>query len=289
VVGSQTVSPELRDALGSWAVDPITTAALLATAGAYIAGLVRAARAGRGFESGRVAAFASGWLVLALALLSPIDVYADVSFSVHMAQHLLLTFVAPVLLAIAAPLTLALSALPARGARVVTRSMRTRGVAWLATPVAGWSVFVGVPILVHATPLFEWSLASPGWHALEHGLWMGAALVFWWPIVGADASPRPVGYGVRLLSLTLAMPAMSFLALAIYAADRPLYGAYASLPSPWGPDALGDQRNAAAMMWIAGNLALVIAMLLVAAMWKREDDERQRRLELREDAALPTA
>ena len=288
-MGSQTLVPELGEALGSWAVDPLTVAALLAIAGAYLVGLVRVAGAGRRFGLGRVAAFASGWLVLGLALLSPIDVYADVSFSVHMAQHLLLTFVAPVLLAIGAPLTLALGALPARGARALTRTMGSRAVGWLAAPVAGWSLFVGMPILVHATPLFEWSLASPGWHALEHGLWIGAALVFWWPIVGVDVSPRPVGYGVRLLSLTLAMPAMSFLALGIYAADRPLYGAYAALPSPWGPDALGDQRNAAAMMWIAGNLALVVAMLLVAAMWKRHDDERQRRLEMREDAALPTA
>ena len=206
-----------------------------------------------------------------------------------MAQHLLLTFAAPVLLAMGAPTTLAMAALPIAGARLLARTMRSRVVALLATPLAGWSLFVGVPIVVHATRLFEWSLGSAGWHAVEHGLWIGAAFVYWWPIVGADPSPRPVRFGVRLLSLTLAMPAMSFLALAIYAADRPLYMAYAASPSPWGAGALDDQRNAAAMMWIAGNLALVIAMLVVAAMWKRHDDERQRRLEAREDAAIPLA
>jgi putative copper resistance protein D len=288
-MAAQTLSPELREALGTWALDPLTVSALLAIAGAYLAGLARVARAGRGFGSGRVVAFMSGWLALALALLSPVDAYADVSFSVHMAQHLLLTFVAPVLLAMGAPITLALGALPTRAARVLARAMRSRAVGVLAAPVVGWSVFVGVPILVHATRLFEWSLGSAGWHAVEHGLWIGAALVYWWPIVGIDPSPRPVRFGVRLLSLTLAMPAMSFLALAIYAAARPLYPTYAALPSPWGPGALEDQRNAAAMMWIAGNLSLVVATLLVAVMWKRHDDERQRRLEAREDAAIPLA
>ncbi|HEX7247904.1 MAG TPA: cytochrome c oxidase assembly protein [Actinomycetota bacterium] len=288
-MATQTLSPELGDALGTWAVEPLTVAVLLVIASAYLAGLVRIARAGRGVDRTGVVAFSSGWLVLALALLSPIDVYADVSFSVHMAQHLLLTFVAPVLLAMGAPVTLALGALPARAARVLARAMRSRAVTPLTSPLAGWSLFVGVPVVVHATRLFEWSLGSPGWHALEHGLWIGVALVYWWPIVGADPSPRPVRYGVRLLSLTLVMPAMSFLALAIYTADRPLYPTYAALPSPWGPGALDDQRNAAAMMWIAGNLALVVAMLVVAAMWKRHDDERQRRLEAREDAAISVA
>jgi putative copper resistance protein D len=81
------------------------------------------------------------------------------------------------------------------------------------------------------------------------------------------------------------MPAMSFLAVAIYSADAPLYPTYATLPPPWGPGALEDQRNAAELMWVAGNLALVVAIVLVAASWKRHDDEAQRRLEAREDAA----
>jgi hypothetical protein len=36
-------------------------------------------------------------------------------------------------------------------------------------------------------------------------------------------------------------------------------------------------------MWLVGNLGMMIAMLLVAAAWKRDDDARQRRLEDRSD------
>jgi cytochrome c oxidase assembly factor CtaG len=113
---------------------------------------------------------------------------------------------------------------------------------------------------------------------------MGAALIYWWPIVGRDPSPHPVRYPVRLLSLFLAMPAMSFLAVAIYTADAPLYVGYAALPAPWGPEAFASQQNAAVMMWLVGNLGFVAAILIVAAAWKRDEDARQAREEAREDA-----
>ena len=60
----------------------------------------------------------------------------------------------------------------------------------------------------------------------------------------------------------LAMPATSFLVLALYMAPAPLYPTYASLTAPWGPSALGDQRNAAVLMWLVGNLGTMAAMLL---------------------------
>jgi len=284
MIGS-TMPDDLWAALGRWSLDPVTLVVLLATGSAYAAGLVRADRLGRPFPVARWLPFAAGWLTLVAGLVSPIDAYADVSFTMHMLQHVLLTLVAPPLLALGAPVMLALRTLRPRGARALTRVLRSRAADVLGNPVVGWALFVGVPVGVHASRVFDLALGSAGWHALEHGVWIGAALVYWWPIVGVDPSPHPVGYGPRLFSLLLAMPAMSFLALAIYTADASLYPTYASMPAPWGPRALGDQRNAAVLMWVAGNLVLVVAMLLVAASWKRHDDEAQRRLERREDVA----
>ena len=235
-------------------------------------------------STGRVAAFVSGWVALTVALVSPVDVYADVSFTVHMVQHLVLTLVAPPLLALGAPVTLALRTLPHAPARALAVALRSRPARWLTDPVVGWMLFVGVPVIVHASRLFDLALRSTGWHALEHGVWIVAALVYWWPIVGADPSPHPMRFPVRMLSMLLTMPAVAFLSLAIYSADAPLYPTYAALPAPWGPDALADQQAAAVLMWLAGNLGMVVAMLLVAASWKRHDDEVQRRREAREDA-----
>lgn len=270
---------------GSWVFDPVSVGVVLASASAYLAGVRAGARRGRPARRRARAAFAAGMATAVLALLSPIDAYAEVSFTVHMLQHLLLTIVAAPLLVLGEPLRVALRALPAGSARALARALRTAPARWLANPVVAWACFVGVPVAVHLSSFFDLALRSGGWHAVEHALWVGAALIYWWPIVGADPSPHPMSYPARILSLLLAMPAMSFLALAIYASANPVAPSYAALPPPWGPSALEDQSNAAVVMWVGGNLVLVAAMLLVAASWKRHDDEAQRRIEDREDAA----
>jgi putative membrane protein len=278
-----SVPPDARAAtiLTSWTLNPLAVVPIVAAAWLYGMGLRRAARAGTPHPRRSAVAFFAGLAVVALALASPIDAYAEASFSFHMAQHLLLTLLAPPLLALGAPITLALRATRLDTARLVSRLLRTQLAVVLSNPVVDWVLFVGVAFAIHLTPLFDLALASPGIHVLEHSLWLGAAIVYWWPIVGRDPTAHPMGYPVRLLSLFLAMPAMSFLALAIYSGRAPLYDGYATLPAPWGPSALADQRAGATMMWLVGNLALVLAMLIVAAAWKRDDDARQHRLEAR--------
>jgi putative copper resistance protein D len=271
--------------LGRWAFDPVVVLAIAAAGSAYAAALIRLRRRGVAMPRGAAVSFFGGLGVLVVALVSPVDAYADVSFSVHMAQHLLLTLLAPPLLALGAPVTLALRVAPPRAARGLSAALGSRPGIFLARPVVGWVLLVGVSYAVHLSSLFDAALRSSGVHAFEHALWLGVALIYWWPIVGRDPSPHPVRYPVRLLSLFLLMPAMSFLAVAIYTGGAPMYATYASLPAPWGPGALASQRDAAVMMWLVGNLGLVVAMLIVAGSWKRDDDARQRRLEAREDAA----
>jgi putative membrane protein len=270
--------------LTAWPADPLALALVLGAGSLYAAGLLRLRRAGTSFPFRWAVAFWFGLGVLAVALLSPVDVYADASFSVHMAQHLLLTFVAPPLLALGAPITLALRASSPTTGRRIGRVLRSPLGRFLSNPIVGWSLFVGVPFAIHLSPLFDASLRSTPVHAFEHALWIGAALIYWWPIVGRDPSPHPVSYPARMLSLFLAMPLMSFLALALYQGSSPLYPSYAALPAPWGPRALTEQRWAAVQMWLAGNLALMIAILVVAVVWKHAEDEGQRRLEARIDA-----
>jgi cytochrome c oxidase assembly factor CtaG len=272
--------------LAQWRVDPVTVGSLLAAASLYALGLIRLRRAGRAFLPGAAVSFYAGIATLVLALCSPVDAYSDVSFNVHMAQHLLLTLAAPPLLALGAPITLALRASQPATARRLTRLLRGRVSSFLSHPVVGWCLFVGVAFVVHLSPLFEASLRSNVVHASEHALWLSAALIYWWPIVGRDPSPHPMAYPTRLLSLFLTMPAMSFLALVIFSSSTALYPAYAALPAPWGAAAaLASQQDAAVLMWLVGNLGSMVAMLFIAAAWKRDEDARQRRLEAREDAA----
>ena len=59
----------------------------------------------------------------------------------------------------------------------------------LAFPVVAWLLFAGVMWASHFSPLFDLALENPGVHRLEHALFLAAALLFWWPVVGPDPSP----------------------------------------------------------------------------------------------------
>jgi putative membrane protein len=260
--------------IAPWTVVPIAVAGWL-----YASGLRRARRIGARFPRSRPGWFFGGLGALVLALVSPVDAYADVSFTVHMVQHLLLTLVAAPLLALGAPISLALRVLTPPARHRIASVLRSRPASVVANPVVGWLGFIGVPVAIHMSSLFDLALRSGTVHAAEHALWFTAALIYWWPIVGRDPSPHPVPYPARLLSLFLAMPAGSFLALAIASAPNVLYPTYGSLPDPWGVHALGDQHVAAVTMWLIGDLALVVAMLFVAVAWRRDEESHQRRLE----------
>ena len=114
-------APELPGVLGAWSLEPVTVAGLATAAVAYgwACNVVRSITPGHAVPRGRAAAFFAGLTVVAVALLSPVDTYAEALLSVHMAQHVLLTLVAAPLLLLGRPGTIAL--------RVVSPERRTGG------------------------------------------------------------------------------------------------------------------------------------------------------------------
>src|SRR6478672_11981139 len=82
-----------------WTLDPLGLAACLVAATAYASRARTLGRRGRPVPFPRMAAFATGLLLLVLALVSPLDTIGESRlFSVHMAQHLVIGDLAPLLL-----------------------------------------------------------------------------------------------------------------------------------------------------------------------------------------------
>ena len=279
--------PDLWILLTGWRLEPTIAIPVAAAALAWLWAVRRIGRRHRRnpVPPARVAALLAGLAVIALALQSGIERYDTTLFSIHMVQHLLLMLVAPPLILLGAPVTQLLRvASPWARRRVVLPILHSGLLRFVSHPVAAWLGFTGVLWLTHFSPLFDIALDDPGVHLLEHVLFVASALLFWFPVVGADPAPTRLGYPARALYLLLQMPPSSFLAMAILFTDGPLYGHYAELGSPYGVTALADQQAAAGIMWVSSDLVFIGAILLVVGAWMRGDERRTAEVERRVDA-----
>jgi putative copper resistance protein D len=156
----------------------------------------------------------------------------------------------------------------------------------LAFPVVAWLIFAAVMWGSHFTALFDAALEDPAVHVLEHGLFLGAAFLFWWPAVALDPAPWRMSHPVRALYLFLQMPQNTFLAVVILGASAPLYPHYASLTAAWLPDPLADQQLAAGLMWVIGDLVFLVAIMAVIVGWMRAEARDTERADRRAAAEL---
>jgi putative membrane protein len=282
--GDNAPEPTLTAILTSWAADPLPWLGIVVAIAGYLVAvrLVNRAHPRSPVPRWRVAAWLTGVAVIAVALVSAVDVYADSVFSLHMVQHLLLAMVSPPLLALGAPTTLALRvATPALRRSLLIPILHSRLVTAVSWPPIGWVVFTVVMWATHFTPLFNAALENDLLHSLEHLLYLAAGLLFWWPVIGADPSRWRLGSIARMGYLAAQMPFNTAVGLAILFAPSVLYAHYATLDRSWGPDPLTDQQVAGIVMWGAGDVILLAALALAIAAWLRADEKRSRRIEER--------
>jgi putative copper resistance protein D len=148
-------------------------------------------------------------------------------------------------------------------------------------PVVSWSIFTAVMWVSHFSPLFDAALEDPAVHMLEHGLFLGTAMLFWWPVVAADPVPWRMGHAGRVGYVLLQMPQNAFLGLAVYSAPGLLYPHYATLERAWGPSPLEDQRLAGAIMWAGGDLLFLVPLLFAVLAWFAAEEARGRAVDAR--------
>jgi putative copper resistance protein D len=279
--------PDLSGLVLGWSFEPLVAVPLLVMALVWAAAVrrVNAAHPANRVPRLRSAAFFGGLGAIAIALLSGIERYDTVLFSIHMVQHILLTLVAPPLLALAAPITLLLRvATPAVRQRWILPVLHSRLVRVLAFPVVAGVVFAAVMWASHFSPLFDRALEDPLVHDVEHALFLGAGLLFWWPALAQDPAPWRMSHPVRALFVFLQLPQNTFLAVALLSAATPLYPHYATLARSWGPTPLADQQLAAGIMWFIGDLVFLVAILGIVARWMRHEEASTARADRRADA-----
>lgn len=204
--------------------------------------------------------FAAGLAAIFIALLSPIDLLADMLFLMHMLQHLLLMMVAP---------PLVLLGLPAPLLRWLIQETRLRGVlGWLTYPLTAYTLLNVNLLAWHVPALYEAALRNDAIHDLQHALIFYTALFFWWRVIDPTGGWFPLWrwQPAKWVYLLVAAPPSYVLGSIFWASSNVWYSFYAQVPRLWGLSPLQDQRYAGMLLWFHGWM-YVMASMTVFYLW----------------------
>ncbi len=249
--------------LTAWNLDPTILVGTVALGGLYcamIGPLRRRYGLGPEVKCRQIVAFLAGTAVMFLALVSPLDALGDeYLFSAHMVQHLLITVVAPPLWLWGTPGWLVCGLLRQP---VVGPTLR-----FLTKPTLAFFLFNSVFLLWHLPVLYDLTLSNEGVHVLEHLLFMGTAVLNWWPVLNPLPEEMPrLSYGSQIMymfsncQVGVALGALLFFL-------PPVYAPYIAAPRIWGLSPADDQTLGALIMWIPGNLVYLIVMSVAFYFW----------------------
>ena len=177
--------------------DWLPAAPLLLAAAGYLWGVRRLARRGDRWPGSRTLAATAGLGLLAVALLPPLAAH-DEDLRVHVAQHLLLMTGGPLLLALAAPVTLALRAARTPSRRRLLALLHSRPARALVHPATVLALNVGGLYAVYLTPVLEASEERAWLHAPVHAHMVVAGTVLAVVVAGADPLPGRPRVAARL-------------------------------------------------------------------------------------------
>jgi putative copper resistance protein D len=270
--------------LQEWTFDPAPVVSLLAVTAGYLWAVRRINRNSPDYPWPRRATawFLSGVALVWVAILGPIGAYDDTFFWAHMVQHLVLVMLAAPLLLLGAPVLLILrvSSRRIRHAYLVP-VLRSRVVRALTDPYVGWLMFAGVLVGTHFSPFFDYSLRHPLVHQfIEHPLFLGAALLFYYPLLPGNPSPRHLAPAWRALSLFLMMIPETMTGFFIYASRYLLYPFYGTVARPFGPGPLTDKQLAGALMWSGSMLIDAVWVSVAVLEWLHTEERRSHRIDL---------
>ncbi len=280
--------PTIANLALGWSFEPAVVLPLLVAGFGWLRLVRRIDRAhpANPVQRRRTVAFFGGLAAIAVALLSGIDAYDTTLFSIHMVQHLLLTLVAAPLIALAAPITTLLrAASPDVRRRVILPILHSRVLKVVSFPVVAWLAFAAVMWGTHFSPLFDASLENPLVHDLEHALFLGAGLLFWWPAVGLDPSPWRMSHPVRAMYVFLQMPQNTFLAVTILNSSAVLYQHYATLVRDLGPDRPRGSADRRRPDVDHRRLLFLLGLAAIIAGWMAHEKRQEVAVDRRLDAA----
>jgi putative copper resistance protein D len=237
-------------------------------------------------------AWYSGLVVVFIVTQTGVNRYGEIMFSVHMAQHMVLTMMAPPLLALGAPFTLALRYLPSKSETSGARNTRDWLLAILRSPfmrvitnpVLALALFIASTFGLYFSGLFADLMASHAGHLAMSLHFLLIGCLFFWPLVSPDPLPHRPGHAARMMLLVIMVPFHAFFGLAILTDTHVLAADwYERLHRTWGASLLSDQHTGGGIaMALAEPVAFLVAGVILL-QWSKADERKAAAFDRRAD------
>jgi len=191
------------------------------------------------------------------------DLSEDFLYSVHMVQHLLITFVVPPLLLLSVPEPLA----------ALVFGKNNKVLQKLTHPVVAGVSFNVMVALTHLPWVVNTAASNGVFHYVVHTLLFGLALLMWMPVCGPLREFRLglPGQMVYLFTMSIlpTIPA-GFLTFA----ETPIYEAYTG---SFGISPESDQQAAGLIMKIIGGFYLWVIIAILFFKWSAQQEAQDLR------------
>ncbi|NOJ38418.1 cytochrome c oxidase assembly protein [Bradyrhizobium australiense] len=260
----------------TWSYDPWLLTPLYVVGISFYVGTQRiwqTAGFGHGVQVRQVAAFWTGWLVLGLAITSPLHWLGERLFSAHMIEHELMMMVSAPLMAYARINGAMLWSLP-RGWRPAAGRVLTSGVigaCWCAIshPVTATALHGLALWLWHALPFYRLALENVAAHRLQHITFFLTALLFWWVLFYGRGTGRSMRIrdGISVACLFVTVLHSGLLGALLTLSPRVWFPQQGLLAADFGLTPLEDQQLAGLVMWIPMGTLYTCAGLFFAHRW----------------------
>lgn len=205
-------------------------------------------KSGAAITSKQRNAFIAGVLLLWLGSDWPVhDIAEEYLYSVHMFQHMVLSYFMPPLVLLAIPKWMFDAVLGSGRARRILN--------WLAKPVIAGVLFNAIVMITHIPGIVNRSVSNAPLHYSMHVLLIVTALLVWLPICGPDPKIH-LQSGGKMIYLFLMSVVPTVPAAWLTFAEGAVYKHYDTAIRVWGLSVTTDQQIAGAIMKTGGSVFL---------------------------------
>ena len=231
----------------------------------YPVAVLRANRRFNQWPVYRTVLWMSGNLFALISVIGPLANRAHIDFTVHMMGHLLLGMLAPLLMVLAAPMTLLLRALTVKNASRLSSILKSQPSRICSDPIVASLLNVGGLWLLYSTNLYSAMLHSQFLHVLIHIHVFIAGYLFTISMIYIDPIHHRRSYIYRAIVFIIALAGHQILSKYIYAHP------------PQGVSSI-QAESGGMFMYYGGDVIDIVIIIILCSQWFKSSRPRTSKL-----------